>query len=90
MKRNRVHRQSVAYAVGPVQADRQSRGGRHDHDRRAGPEGGLGRADPLATRISVLPEVPNVPQVREMAEVPEVPRLAGTRGSRGNRGRRRR
>jgi hypothetical protein len=61
MKRNRVHRQPVAQVVGPVQTDRQRRGGRHDHDRRAGPEGGLGRADPPATSISVVPEVPNVP-----------------------------
>jgi hypothetical protein len=90
MKRNRVHRQPVVHAVGPVQADRQRRGGRHDHDRRASPEDGLGRADPPATRISVIPEVPNVPQVREVAKVPKVPGLPGTRGSRGNRGRRRR
>jgi hypothetical protein len=85
MKRNSMHRQSVVHAVGPVQADRQSRGGRHDHDRRASAENGLGRADPPATRTSVLPEVPNVSQVREVAEVPEVPGLPGTRGSRGRR-----
>jgi hypothetical protein len=61
MKRNRLLREPIVHGVGSVQADRQRRGCRHDHDRRGGPDGGLGRADPPAPTISVIPVVLKVP-----------------------------
>jgi hypothetical protein len=64
MKRNRVLRQLIVHGVGPVQADRQCRGGRHDHDRRGGPDGGLAGADPPVPASSVIPEVLKVPEVQ--------------------------
>jgi hypothetical protein len=63
MKPNRLLRQLIVHGVGPVQADRQRRGCRHDHDRRGGPDGDLGRADPPAPAISVIPEVLEMPEM---------------------------
>ena len=63
MKRNRLLRQPVVHGVGPVQADRQGRGCRHDHDRRGGPDDGLGRPEPPVPTISPIPEVLKVPEV---------------------------
>ena len=66
MKRNRLLRQSIVHGVGPVHADRQSRGCRHDHDRRGGPDDGLNRANrptPDASGISPVPEVLKMPKV---------------------------
>jgi hypothetical protein len=64
MKRESLLRQLIVHKVGPVQADRQRRGCRHDHDRRGGPDDGLGRGDPPAPAISVIPEM------LKMSEVP--------------------
>ena len=63
MKLNRLLRQLIVHGVGPVQADRQRRGCRHDHDRRGGPGGGLDRADPPVPTVSVILEVLKMPEV---------------------------
>ena len=61
MKLDGLLGQLVVHGVGPVQAHRQRRGGRHDHDRRGGPGGGLGRADPPVPAVAAVPEVLKVP-----------------------------
>ena len=63
VKLNRLLGQPVVHGVGPVQADRQRRGGGHDHDRRGGPDGGLGRADPPVPAVAAIPEVLKMPEV---------------------------
>ena len=63
MKRKSLLRQPIVHGVGPVQADRQCRGCGHDHDRRGGPDGGLGGADPPVPAISLIPEVLKMPEV---------------------------
>ena len=67
MKRNRLLRQSIVHGVGPVHADRQSRGCRHDHDRRGGPDDGLYRAN------LPVPGTPDISPVPEMLKMPEMP-----------------
>ena len=63
MKPNRLLRQLIVHGVGPVQADRQRRGCRHDHDRRGGPDDGLARTDPPVPGISPIPQVLKMPEV---------------------------
>jgi hypothetical protein len=63
MKPNRLLRQLIVRGVGSVQADRQRRGCRHDHDRRGGPDDRLGRPDPPVLTISLIPEVLKMPEV---------------------------
>jgi hypothetical protein len=67
LKRNRLLRQAIVQQVGPVQADRQRGGCGHDHDRGAGRNGGLGRANPPAPGI---PRTAAIPEVLQMPEVP--------------------
>lgn len=63
MKPNRMLRQLIVHGVGPVQADRQRRGCGHDHDRRGGPDDGLGGTGPPVPAISVILEVLKMPEV---------------------------
>ena len=67
MKHNRLLGQPVVHDVGPVHADRQSRGCRHDHDRRGGAGDGLDRAD------RPTPGIPGVSAIPEVLKMPEVP-----------------